>query len=103
MPPCSCHSPHACGDVPDGGCDVEVEGAILRTPAQISPDGSSLLYYFGTSTTTLRRPITYRRTKVWIEENPQPFYATGKSIPYMAKSLRSWSSHTGAVALTFSP
>jgi hypothetical protein len=26
------------------------------------------LYYFGTSTTTLRRPITYRRTRVWIEQ-----------------------------------
>jgi hypothetical protein len=38
-------------------------------PVQIAPDGSLLFYYFGTSTTPLRRRITYRRARVWVEEN----------------------------------
>ena len=38
-------------------------------PPRLLQTGVCFLYYFATSTTTLRRPITYRRTRVWVEEN----------------------------------
>jgi hypothetical protein len=81
----------------------EVEGTSLRTPAQIPPDGSSLLYYFGTSTTTLRRPNTYRRTRVWIEQKfsqkKNPTISGGAvSVPNLAARKRC-DDHSGGVTI----